>query len=1048
MFAPQSTAGADKSRTIPAAGAGKGLAIQRKLEIGAVNDPLEHEADRVADKVMRMPAAPFAQRKCADCEKGDKRVQRKPLASQITPYIRRKSSDVNSSLSSSNSSRIESPSAGQPLSSDVRGYMEPRFNADFSNVRVHSDQESASLSNQLSARAFTYQNNIFFSRDQYQPGSSEGKRLLAHELTHTIQQGHAVQRSPQLSTSTTPPLIQRDGLGLDPAEYIADKARLIPGFTMLTVVIGLNPITGARVDRSAGNILKGAIEMIPVVGSAITDALNNHGVFSTVSNWAVTQFNTIKSIGSTIWQDIKGFIKNLSGKDLFSPGDAWERGKAIITNPIAQIKAFAIGLKEGIVTFIKDAILKPIAAFAKVNVPNGYDLLCAVLGKDPISDEPVPQTPENLIAPFMKMIGQEEVWENMKQSDAIGRSWAWFQKALGTVKGFVQELPAMFKKAFNALEVIDIVLIPRAFSKLVGVFGGFADRFIRWAGTAVWNLLEIIFDAVSPGALGYIKKTGSAIKSIFQNPLPFVGNLVKAAKQGFLNFADNIGGHLKAGLIDWLTGSLSGVYIPKALNLAELGQFALSILGITWAQIRGKIVKVLGPNGEKIMKELETGFDIVVALVKGGPAAAWELIKEKLTDLKDTVISGIIGFVTDTVVKKAIPKLIAMFIPGAGFISAIMSIYDTVMVFKEKISKIIQVATAFIDSIVTIAEGNITFAANRVESILGGLLSLAISFLAGFLGLGKITDKIKEVIGKVRLTVDKAIDAVIGWIVGKAKLLFGKLFGKGDKSDERTEEGKNRDKLAAIGEAEKLLSEKDFDDDVIRQKLIPITKRYKLLTLDLVIDSKAEESETVHFTASASSVVPGKPKTVKIGKKTELTLKPGEINGHSVGLGMKVDWLGSKHKQGSPPQGGVQSELMKLLVTNPSKRSKDKYIRGHLLNEHLGGEGKADNMFPITGYANSQHLHSTESTVKKWIKEKPKLWVMYEVKVEGISSQLKENYKSSNYVDSTFACYGELKNAAGEVKDKFSTKIESKFHNKQKAEILEQAEIRIKANKK
>ena len=64
------------------------------------------------------------------------------------------------------------------------------------------------------------------------------------------------------------------------------------------------------------------------------------------------------------------------------------------------------------------------------------------------------------------------------------------------------------------------------------------------------------------------------------------------------------------------------------------------------------------------------------------------------------------------------------------------------------------------------------------------LLSLAISFLAGFLGLGKVTDKIKEVIEKVRTTVDKAIDAVIAWVVAKAKSLFGKLFGGKDKKPE------------------------------------------------------------------------------------------------------------------------------------------------------------------------------------------------------------------------------------------------------------------------
>src|SRR5207247_2305709 len=119
-----------------------------------------------------------------------------------------------------------------------------------------------------------------------------------------------------------------------------------------------------------------------------------------------------------------------------------------------------------------------------------------------------------------------------------------------------------------------------------------------------WSLLDIIFDAVSSGALVYIKKTGAALKSILQNPLPFVGNLVKAAKLGFQNFASNFGQHLKAGLIDWLTGSLPGVYIPKAFDLKEIVKFVFSVLGLTWQNIRQKLVKVVG---ETAVKALETG---------------------------------------------------------------------------------------------------------------------------------------------------------------------------------------------------------------------------------------------------------------------------------------------------------------------------------------------------------------------------------------------------------------------------------------------------------
>jgi hypothetical protein len=537
---------------------------------------------------------------------------------------------------------------------------------------------------------------------------------------------------------------------------------------LVPVVLVSNPITNAAVERSAGNILRGAIQLIPG-GKLITDALNAHGIFDKVSAWASQQFEALKGIGATLWQEIENFIKQFSITDLADPGGLWERAKAIVMRPIDRIIAFGTALKDGIVALIKDAILKPIAAFARTT--SGYPLLCAVMGKDPITGEPVPQDPISLLAAFMKFIGEEEVWNNMVKANAIPRAFAWFKGALNALLGFVNEIPGLFIAAFHALEVVDIIVIPRAFMKLAGVFGGFAVRFITWGAQAVWNLLEIIFDVVSPGALGYIKKTGAALKSILKNPLPFVGNLVKAAKLGFTNFGGRFLEHLKAGLIDWLTGSLPGIYIPKAFSLVEIAKFVFSVLGLTWANIRQKLVKA---TSETVVKAMEAGFDIVVTLVRDGPAAAWDKIKEQLSNLKDMVIGGITDFVVDMVVKKAIPKLIAMFIPGAGFISAILSIYDTVMVFVNKITAIIQVVKGFIDSIVAIAAGQIDAAAGRVEGILANLLSLAINFLAGFAGVGKVADKVMGVINKIRTPIDKAIDWLVGFIVKGFKTVFAK----------------------------------------------------------------------------------------------------------------------------------------------------------------------------------------------------------------------------------------------------------------------------------
>jgi hypothetical protein len=421
----------------------------------------------------------------------------------------------------------------------------------------------------------------------------------------------------------------------------------------------------------------------------------------------------------------------------------------------------------------------------------------------------------------------------MKKANAIARAWAWFQGAMNDLMGFVQQIPMLAINAFKALELVDIILVPRAFMKVAAVFGDFIGKFISWAGNAVWNLLEIIFAVVAPGALTYIKRTGAALKSILKSPLPFVGNLVKAAKLGFQNFADRFGEHLKAGLIGWLTGSLPSVYIPKAFTLGEIVKFVFSVLGLTWQNVRQKLVKVVG---ETAVKAMETGFDIVVTLVTQGPAAAWEKIKEQLANLKDMVIGGITDFVIDTVVKKAIPKLVSMFIPGAGFISAIISIYDTIMVFVNKISQIIQVVTGFIDSIVAIAGGVLDAAAKRVESTLANLLSLAISFLAGFIGLGKVADKIMGVINKVRQPIDKALDALINWIVTMAKKLFAKATGRDGSPEEK--QRRLDQAITAAKAAVTRFSGKKVGPLVLKPILAGIRLRYGLITLEPVARGK------------------------------------------------------------------------------------------------------------------------------------------------------------------------------------------------------------------
>jgi uncharacterized protein DUF4157 len=94
--------------------------------------------------------------------------------------------------------------SGEPLDQNTRGFMEPRFGHDFSKVRVHRDEKAAASAHSLSALAYTVGNDVVFGSGQYSPDTSEGRKVLAHELAHTIQQGSTVQRLPEKFEPTSP----------------------------------------------------------------------------------------------------------------------------------------------------------------------------------------------------------------------------------------------------------------------------------------------------------------------------------------------------------------------------------------------------------------------------------------------------------------------------------------------------------------------------------------------------------------------------------------------------------------------------------------------------------------------------------------------------------------------------------------------------------------------------------------------------------------------------------------------------------------------------
>jgi hypothetical protein len=675
---------------------------------------------------------------------------------------------------------------GEALHPRIKESLQQTFHVDLETVRVHTDGHARTVAETLGARAFAYANHIFLG-----PGeSATDLGLLAHETAHVVQQQSAAEiqlsapgqsdafeveadraasaamrgESFHVATRVNKPRVQRSVIG-KLLDKLADWAYNIPGFRLLTLIIGRNPINWEPVERSAANILRGLVELIPG-GHLIEEALDKYGVFEKAGHWIEQQLAKMAAIGSAIKADWDAFVDDLSWTDIRHPGKVWDDAVGVFERAVTRIANFAADVARDLLKLIKDAILMPLAKLAE-RTPF-WDLLIAVLGNNPITGEAVERTPETLIGGFMKMIGQEEVWENIKKAHALERAWKWFQGALKGVLRFVTSIPSLVIDTLKSITLEDIIVLPRVFVKVGKAFLGFAKDFGAWALEQVLSLLQIIFEVVAPAVVPYLKKAAGAFHTIIKAPGRFVGNLVAAAKQGFNQFASKFVTYLKTAVIEWLTGTLTGasIYVPQSFAFLEIVKFVLSVLGLTWQNIRQKLVKVVG---ETAVKALEVGFDIVVMLVTKGPAAAWEKIQEGISNLKDMVIDGVIAFVKDSIVQIAITKLLSMLSPAGAFIQAIIATYNTIMFFVERLKQIARVAAAFIDSIAAIASGIIGAAANKVETTLGGLLTLVISFLARLIGLGNVGDAVKNIVNKVRDPIDKALDRVVDWIVGMAK---------------------------------------------------------------------------------------------------------------------------------------------------------------------------------------------------------------------------------------------------------------------------------------
>lgn len=545
------------------------MRIQRKAVVSTPGDPFEREAEAVASSVVAGGTTPSISPVTGGVasvarETAYEEPKKKPSEESAEPVQRAGGGDVSPDVSDAADAAISNPGPGTPMHPATRGTLESRLGTDLGDVRIHDDATAQHQAAAVEARAFTHGNDIWLGSGESQSDLS----LMAHETTHVVQQrgGSAVQRTP---------LVQR----LIPdfiLSGLADYARHIPGWTLFTVILGFNPLTGDAVPRTAINLLEGFFGLVPF-GTLIFDTLREHGIIDAAFTWVEGELgrldlslNRIERTISAAWDDVRlleGFDYNLN---------VLRRHFGALYDDVVR---FANSLVDQILRMIKEAVVGVAESLLAEN--RAWALVKKILGHDPLRDVAVTATPTEILEDFLILIGKQQHLDQMRQRGTVEETANWLATQIATFMTLLGELRGLIGRAWDAIQPANLANLMNDMRALATDAGAFLQRVWDFASTVAIKVLELIKNAL----LGWLSSfahelPGFHLVTVIIGRNPFTGEEVPRTAQniirGFITLLPG-GNEIYAHLEE------TGIVTSAAARI----EGAMESLGISWAFIVG-----------------------------------------------------------------------------------------------------------------------------------------------------------------------------------------------------------------------------------------------------------------------------------------------------------------------------------------------------------------------------------------------------------------------------------------------------------------------------
>ena len=585
-------------------------------------------------------------------------------------------------------------------------------------------------------------------------------------------------------------------------QVLGKLAKQIGGYDLLADLLGQDPITGEARNASTADILRGILKL-PIIqaigGDKLLKKLEELNLIKKTAAWIDGQWAVLK----------KEFNNLLSIADNFL--SLFTFSEEVLTNPLKivnEIKTDVVGFVSSVISFfrniasealkiIKEVMILLVNKFVDKNSP-AWDLAVFVLGQNPLTGDKVPRNYLKLIGAFLKFLpGGDALYQKFIETGALQRMVGWIQNA---IQKFITILLGMKDAFVNMWRVvtIDALLNPVGFfTEVVNLFKRPVLRLVAFVKNVLVKLFEVLMGLMKlpvEVAKEIIANVVKAFNDIRKDPIKFLLNLLRAVKQGFVQFFDNIGKHLLAGVTGWIFGQLAktGITIPQKLDVASILDLVMQVLNLTIDNLWARLAKRIGQDKvDKIKGSIDKLVGIwtfVTDVVKNGISAIWKYIQAKISGLWDMILEKAKNWIVVTIIQKVTTKLLSMLDPTGimAVINGFIAFYKAIESFIEKINEMLKIAASFVKGVAAIARGTVVKAADYLEFSLASSLPVALSFLANQIGLSGIGDQIKKLIQMGRGFINKGID----WLIDKAIKVMKSIVGIfGGKKGSKKEDG-------------------------------------------------------------------------------------------------------------------------------------------------------------------------------------------------------------------------------------------------------------------